>query len=108
MPWCTKTRLGPHDLGEMREEGDDVVLDLALDRIDTRHVEGGGGALLPDHLRGLARDHAELGQRHGGMGLDLEPDPELRLRRPEGGHFRAGGNARSSLISINGKRMIGR
>ena len=34
-----EARLRPDDLGKMGEEGDDVVLDLALDRIDARDVE---------------------------------------------------------------------
>ena len=34
-----EARLRPDDLGEMRQEGDDVVLDLALDRVDARDVE---------------------------------------------------------------------
>ena len=37
-----ETRLGSDDLGQMGQEGDDVVLDLGLDRVDPRHVEGGG------------------------------------------------------------------
>jgi hypothetical protein len=41
----------PDDLGEMGEEGDDVVLDLALDRVDARDVEGGVLALVPDSWR---------------------------------------------------------
>ena len=44
-------------------------------------------ALLPDRLRGFLRDDAELGHGVGGMRLDLEPDAELRLRRPDGRHL---------------------
>ena len=32
-------RVGPDDFGEMGEEGDDVVLDLALDLVDARGIE---------------------------------------------------------------------
>ncbi len=43
-----EARLGADDLGEMRQEGDDVVLGLALDLVDARDVEGGVLALRPD------------------------------------------------------------
>ncbi len=35
-----EARFRPDDLGEMRQEGDDVVLGLALDLVDARDVEG--------------------------------------------------------------------
>ena len=71
-----EARLRPDDLGQMGEEGDDVVLDLALDLVDAGDVEFGGLALFPDFLGGLLRDDAELGHGVGGMRLDLEPDAE--------------------------------
>ena len=40
-----EARLGPDDLGQMGQEGDDVMLGLALDRIDAGDVEN--GALCP-------------------------------------------------------------
>src|SRR5207237_1279660 len=64
------------DLGEMGEEGDDVVLGLALDLVDAGDVESGVLGLGPDRLGGVLRDHAELGQRVRRMRLDLEPDLE--------------------------------
>ena len=39
MPCVHEARLRADDLGEVGEEGDDVVLDLALDRVDARDVE---------------------------------------------------------------------
>ena len=85
-----EARLGPDDLGEVGEEGDDVVLDLALDLVDARDVELGVPALVPDRLgRGL-RDDAELGHGVGRVRLDLEPDAIARLRRPRSRPFRAG------------------
>ena len=71
-------------LGQVREEGDDVVLDLGLDRIDARDVELGFRALVPDGLGGFFGDQPELG--HGGsrVRLDLEPDAKARLGRPDG------------------------
>ena len=47
-----EARLRADDLGEVGEEGDDVVLDLALDRVDARDVERGVLALVPDRLGG--------------------------------------------------------
>ena len=85
-----EARVGPDELGQVREEGDDVVLGLALDLVDARDVELGAAALLPDRLGGLFRDDAELGHRVGGMRLDLEPDAKARLGRPDGGHLGAG------------------
>ena len=41
MPWCTKRASRADDLGEVGEEGDDVVLHLALDLVDARDVEDG-------------------------------------------------------------------
>ena len=84
-----EARLRPDDLGKVRQEGDDVVLHLALDRVDARHVEDGVAAALPDLGRGLLRHEAELGHGVEGVRLDLEPDAEARLRRPDVGHFRA-------------------
>ena len=85
-----EARLRPDDLGEMGEEGDDVVLDLALDLVDARDVEFGVLALCPDLLRRLLRDHAELGHGVGGVRLDLEPDAKPRLRRPDRRHLGPG------------------
>ena len=82
-----EARLGADDLGEMGEKGDHVVLDLALDRIDARNVEGGVLALVPDFLGGGLRNDPELGERVGRMRLDLEPDAVARLRVPDRSHF---------------------
>ena len=48
-----EARLRPDDLGEMGEEGDDVVLGGRLDLVDARDVEGRRAALVPDGLRRL-------------------------------------------------------
>src|SRR6266566_3869365 len=78
------------DLGEMRQERDDVVLDFALDRIDALEVEAGIAPLVPDDLGCGLRDQPELGHGVGGMRLDLEPDAEPGLGRPDLGHLRPG------------------
>ena len=82
-----EARLWSHDLGEMGEERDHVVLDLALDRVDARNVKLGVLALVPDGLGGGLRNDAELGHGVGRMRLDLEPDAVARLRVPDRGHF---------------------
>src|SRR4051812_10242594 len=74
----------------MGEEGDHVMLNLALDLIDPRHVEFGVLAFFPDLLRGFLRHHAQFGERVGGMRLDLEPDAEFGLGRPDRNHPVAG------------------
>ena len=74
----------------MSEEGDDVVLDLALDRVDALDVEFGVLALFPDRLGGRLRDDAELGHGVGRVRLDLEPDAKARLRAPDRGHVGPG------------------
>ena len=90
MPGVHEARLRPDDLGQMRQEGDDVVLDLALDLVDARDVELGLLALVPDFLRRGLRHDAELGHGVGGVRLDLEPDAKARLRRPDRRHFGTG------------------
>ena len=84
-----ETGLRADDLREVGEEGDDVVLDLALDGVDALDVEGGRAALAPDDLGRLRRYDAEGGERRRRMRLDLEPDAKARLRRPDRHHFRA-------------------
>src|SRR5262249_13954830 len=78
------------DFREMREEGNDVVLDLRFDRIDACDVEFGSLALVPDFPGGVLWDDAEPGHGVGGVRLDLEPDAEFRFRRPDRGHLGAG------------------
>src|SRR2546425_532334 len=51
-----EARLGADDLGKMGEEGDDVVLGLALDLVDAGDVENGVLGLGPDRLGGLLGD----------------------------------------------------
>ena len=77
-----EARLGADDFGQMGEEGDDVVLGLALDLVDPRDIEGGVLGLGPDRPGGLLRDHAQFRLRISRMRLDLEPDLEARLRPP--------------------------
>ena len=77
------------DLGQVGEEGDDVVLRLALDLVDPVNVELDVLG-LPDRLGGFFRDHPQIRLRIAGMGLDLVPDAELGLGRPDGDHVGAG------------------
>ncbi len=83
-------------LGEPGQEGDDVVAGFPLDRVDALDVGGidARRASAPPFSRMVRA--ADLpgwrrrGHRLGGQRLDLEPDAEAVLRRPDGGHFRAG------------------
>ncbi len=84
-----ETRVRPDEFGEMGEKGDHVVLGDALDLVDALDVELRRAALLPDGLCRFLRDDADFGQRIAGMRLDLEPDTEAGLRRPDGDHIRA-------------------
>ena len=83
-------RLRADDLGEVGEEGDDVVLRLALDRVDARDVEHRLLAALADEPRRLLRRSADLGHAVERRGLDLEPDAEAGLGRPDRRHLGAG------------------
>ncbi len=85
-----EARLRPDDLGEMGEERDHVMLDLALDLVDARDVERRVPALGPDLRRRRLRHDAEFGHGVGGVRLDLEPDAKARLRRPDRRHFGPG------------------
>ena len=78
-----------HMLGQMGQEGDDVMLGHGLDLVDAGHVEF-HVLRLPDGLGVLARDDAQIGHGVAGMRLDLEPDAEFGLGRPDGDHFGAG------------------
>ncbi len=85
-----EARLGADDLGQMGQEGDDVVLDLGLDGVDAGDVEHRGFALVADGFGGILGDQAQFGHGIGRMRFDLEPDAEFGFRRPDGGHFRPG------------------
>src|ERR1700716_1735586 len=98
-----EARLGSHDLRKGGQKGDDVVLDLALDRVDARDIELGRLAFVPDFLCRRLRNDAELGHGVGRMRLDLEPDAEAGLRVPDRGHVRPGiarDHRRPSVIAL--------
>ena len=78
--------LRPDMLGEVGEEGDHVVAGLALDLLDAFDLEG---TALPDGFGGGFGDQPERRLRVAGMRLDLEPDAEPGLGRPERRHFLA-------------------
>ena len=81
-----ETRFRANMFGEVCEKGDDVVPGLALERVDALEVER---AALADRARRALGDDAQCRLRVAGMGLDLEPDPEPVLRRPDPRHFGA-------------------
>ena len=78
--------LGADVFGDAGEEGDDVVLHLALDLVDAGDVEL---ALLAVVVGGALRDRAEFGHRLHGERLDLEPDAVAALGLPDRHHFGA-------------------
>ena len=45
-----ETGIGTDDLGEVGQEGDDIMLHLALDGVDALDIKGGVLALGPDGL----------------------------------------------------------
>ena len=100
-----EARVRADEFGQMGQEGDDVMLGDALDLVDAVDVEGDVPGLLPDVLRAFLRDHADLGEGVAGVGLDLEPDLEPRLRLPDGDHFGAGiaGDHRRLSVLANWK-----
>ena len=85
-----EARLGAHDLGDVGQEGDHVVLGGALDLIDAFGLEGRLAAELPDRRRRFLGDHAQLRHGVGGVRLDLKPDAIASLGGPQGRHFGAG------------------
>ena len=76
-------------LGQMGQEGDHVMLGHRFDFVNARdvelHVLG-----FPHRVSILARDHAEIGHGFAGMRLDLVPNLEFGLGRPDCDHLRAG------------------
>ncbi len=58
-----EARFGADDFGQMRQEGDNIVLGLALDLVDAGDVEGDIARLGPDGFGGLPGDDTEFGLR---------------------------------------------
>ena len=85
-----EARLVADLLGDPGEEGDDVVLGHAPRSRRSRATSNSASFAYQIAAARFLRDHAELGQRVGGMRLDLEPDAEARLGRPDRGHLGAG------------------
>src|SRR5690606_18626032 len=81
-----EARLRSDMLGEIREEGDHVVLGLALDLVDPLDLEA---PALPDRFGRIGGDYSQLRLCIASVRLNLEPDPELRLRLPDLGHLGA-------------------
>ena len=97
-----EARFRPNDFGKMRQEGDNVVLDLGLNGVDAGDIEFGGFAFFPDFLRRILGDDAEVCHGVSGVRLDLEPDAEFRFRRPDRDHVGAGvaGDHAASPLAI--------
>ncbi len=80
-------RLGADLLGHRRGEGDDVVLHLRFDLVDTRDLER--GTFLFDGARGGLRNNAGFGERLAGGNLNLQPAAEFIFVTPNRAHLRA-------------------
>ncbi len=85
-----KPRLWTDELGEVSQEGDDIMVRDLFDLVDPSRVERHAAGLFPDRLGGFFRNDADFGQCIAGMRLDLEPDAVTRPRLPYGGHFGPG------------------
>jgi hypothetical protein len=85
-----EARFGADDLGQVRQEGDDIMPGLTLDLVDARDIECGVQALGPDDSGRVARDDAELGHGVGRMRFDLEPDAIAGFGAPYLSHDFAG------------------
>ena len=73
-------------LGEVGQEGDDIVPGFTLDLVDARDLER---TLFPNVAGGFGGHDAELDERIHGVRLDLEPDPKARLGLPDRDHLGA-------------------
>src|SRR5438045_1760760 len=76
---------GADMLGDVGQEGDRLVMHLALDLADALDLEF---AALAQCLRRATRDHAELFLHLAGIGLDVELNAEIVLRLPDRRHLR--------------------
>ena len=86
-------RLGADHLLDVGEERDHVVAGFGLDRLDPLRIDQRRGVALGRgaHLqRGLARHLADLRHRLERAQLDLEPQAQAMVRRPDRGHLGAG------------------
>ena len=102
-----KPRFRPDKFCKMRQKSDHIMLYFPLDRVDFLDIECRRATLLPDDPRRFFRDNTKFRHRITGMRLDLEPDPVLRLRRPDRNHFRAAiaGNHRLFLLGLRSRSM---
>ena len=103
-----ETRLGPHVVREVGEEGDHVVPGLALDRIDLHGIDQRVRVLVDRAIERFRRRRRRLAERDLSverMALDLQPDREAGLRCPDGNHLRPG-IARDHGVSRRGMEPL--
>jgi hypothetical protein len=108
MPWCSQRRSGPKLLACPGKEGDDIVPGHRLDGVDRLYVDVAEDIVvigLPDGRGVLGGDHADPAHRLRREHLDLPPDAEAVLGRPDGGHFCAGIAWDHSAAASRGRRM---
>ena len=80
-----EARVFPDMLRQIGQKSDDVMVGFPLDLVDACDLEF---AFFPYLLRGLLGDQTQGSLGITGMCLDLEPDPEFVLGRPDFGHLR--------------------
>ena len=81
-----KARFGPDMLGEIGQECDRLVMDLALNLADAVDLESGA---LANRFCRTAGDDFKFFLRLAGIDLDFELDAEIVFRRPNPGHLGA-------------------
>ncbi len=87
MPWWTKRESGPMNSARcVRKAMTSCLVTPRFRRCGRRRIRRGHP--FPRWCGRIPSDHAEIGERVAGMGLDLEPDPELGFGGPDGDHFR--------------------
>src|SRR5258706_15505146 len=80
-----KSGLGTNMLGDICQEGDGLVMNVALDLADTLDVER---AALAHRLSYALGDDAQFLLRLAGIGLDVELDAKIVFRSPDRRHLR--------------------
>ena len=88
--------------GHLLKEGDHVVIGPLF---DLTHLLDAEGSLLADRLGILLGDDPKLGHSLTGQSLDLKPDFQFSLLRPNGAHLGAAVafNHRATLAKRSGE-----